>query len=246
MVVPPTTEYSIAEESENPSKESVQEEEMNEEDAGAVEEDSNAENDETSDAGKENVYKAQMDLVYQALSEQWSVDKYFENDISSLIANNYEGAALDNVGYALLDFDGDGKDELIISAVSKDASGGMLYDVYSAPNGEVVHVLSGHERNRYYLQYLEGIYAITNEASNSAYSSAWYYYSFVDGKLKLIQGIVMNTEANADNPWFFTYDEDFDVSNDTHDVDGIAESIIETYKRSYTALEYIPFSAYDI
>ena len=203
-------------------------------------------NEEASDNGKENVYKEQMDLVYQALSQKWSIDKYFENQISSLISNHYEGNALDNVGYALKDLDGDGKEELLISAVSKDSSGGMLYDVYSAPNGTVVHVLSGHERNRYYLQWLEeGAYMIANEASNSAFNSAWYYYSLIDGQLELMQGIIFNAEANENNPWFMTYDEDWDVSNDTPDTDGMAEAIIEAYARSYTTLEYIPFSAYN-
>ena len=164
-----------------------------------------------------------------------------------LIANHYEGNALDNVGYALKDLDGDGKDELIISAVSKEASGGMIYDVYSALNENVVHVISGHERNRYYLQWLEeGAYMIANEASSSAFNSAWYYYSLADGRLELMQGVVFNAEADEENPWFITYDEDWDVSNDTHDEDGIAELIVDAYAKSYTTLEYIPFSAYDI
>lgn len=201
--------------------------------------------EETEDDTKENVYKAQMDLVYQALSEQWSIDKYFENDISALIANQYEGTPLDNVGYAFKDLDGDGKDELLISTVSKDASGGMLYDVYTAPNGEVVHLLSGHERNRYYLQWLEeGTYMIANEASNNAYNSAWYYYSIIEGKLELMQGVVFNAAEDENNPWFLTYDEDWDASNDTHDTDGTAEAIIQAYTNSYTILEYTPFSAY--
>ncbi len=195
----------------------------------------------------EHPYKEQMELVYQALSEEWSVDKCFENEISSLITNHYDGNALKNVGYALEDLDGDGKEELLISAVSKDSSDGMLYDVYSAPDGKVVHVLSGHDRNRYYLQWLEeGAYMIANEASNSAFNSAWYYYSLTAGQLELMQGVVYNAEADENNPWFLTYDEDWDVSNDTHDVDGMAESIIEAYMRNYTTLEYIPFSDYDI
>ena len=194
-----------------------------------------------------DVYKDQMELVYQALSQEWSVDKYFENEISPLISNHYEGSPLENVGYALKDLDGDGKEELIISAVSENSSGGMLYDVYSAPNGKVIHVLSGHERNRYYLQWMEeGTYMIANEASNSAFNSAWYYYSLVAGQLELMQGVVFNAEEDENNPWFITYDEDWDVSNDSHDVDGIAESIIEAYVGSYITLEYIPFSAYDI
>ena len=224
IVVPSTTEQSVEEKDENPSKESVPEEEIS----------------------KENVYQEQMDLVYQALSQEWSIDKCFENQISSLISNHYEGNALEDVGYALKDLDWDGKEELLISAVSKDFAGGMLYDVYSAPNGKVVHLLSGHERNRYYLQWMEeGLYMIANEASNSAFNSAWYYYGLTPGQLKLMRGIVFNAEADENNPWFFTYDEDWDVSNDTQDVDGMAESIIEAYTRSYTTLEYTPFSSYD-
>ena len=193
------------------------------------------------------VYAEQMNLIYQSLTEQWSADRYFDNDMSHLMANHYDGDALANVGYALVDLDGDGKDELIISAVDKTYAGGMLYDVYSAPNGEVIHVLCGHERNRYYLQDMEDEgYGIANEASDSAWRSAWYYYSLVDGKLELTQGIIVNMEADAENPWFFTYDEDWDVSNDIHDMDGIAESIIETYRQSYMTLEYTPFSAYNV
>jgi hypothetical protein len=193
------------------------------------------------------VYAERMNLIYQALNEQWSVDKYFDNDMSHLMANHYEGDALASVGYALVDLDGDGKDELIISAVDKDYAGGMLYDVYSAPNDEVLHVLCGHERNRFYLQDLEDEgYGIANEASDSAWRSAWYYYSLVEGKLELTQGIIVNVEADAESPWFFTYDEDWDVSNDTHDMDGMAESIIETYRQSYMTLEYIPFSTYNV
>ena len=245
----PAPTSSVAQESTENTVESVDEttniptEETDEEEA------TNEESDKQTSTDKiENVtYKEQLNLIYQALSEQWSVDKYFDNDISSLIANNYEGNALDNVGFALIYLDGNGVDELVISAVSKEDSIGMLYDVYSVVDDEVVHLLSGHERNRYYLQYMEedGVYQITNEASDSAYRSAWYYYAVVDGKLELVQGIVMDAEANAENPWFFTYDEDWDVSNDTHDVDGMAQSIIDAYANSKIVLEYTPFSMYN-
>ena len=87
---------------------------------------------------------------------------------------------------------------------------------------------------------------IANEASNIAFNSAWYYYSLTDGKLELIQGVVFNAEENEDNPWFITYDEDWDVSNDDHDVEGMAESIIDSYTKNYTTLEYTSFSEYDI
>ena len=203
------------------------------------------EDEKTKDSAGENVYKEQMELVYLALSEEWSLEQCLDNNISSLISYNYEGNALDNVGYALKDLDGDGKEELLISAVSKDVSGGMLYDVYTTPNGEVIHLLSGHERNRYYLQWLEeGAYMIANEASNSAYNSAWYYYSLIDGQLEIMQGIVFDAEADEKNPWFITYDEDWDVSNDTPDEDDMAQDIIEANTNTYTTMEYIPFVQY--
>lgn len=85
---------------------------------------------------------------------------------------------------------------------------------------------------------------IANEASNNAYNSAWYYYSVIEGKLELMQGVVFNAAEDENNPWFLTYDEDWDASNDTHDADGTAEAIIQAYTNSYTILEYTPFSAY--
>lgn len=243
VVIPSTTDASTEEITEIPSKEIVQKEEKNKEVEETVEAAEEVEKEEISNRKEDNIYKEQMDLMYQALSSEWSVDQYFDNDISSLISNHYEGSPLDNVGYALEDLDGDGKEELLISAVSKEASGGMLYDVYTAPDGEVVHVLSGHERNRFYLQWLEeGTYMIANEASNSAFNSAWYYYSMIEGQLELMQGVVFNAAEDEENPWFITYDEDWDASNDTHDADGMAESIIEANTKLYTTLEYIPFS----
>ena len=250
MFTPSETELSTEENGESPEIESVDKEEGAEKITGStssIEINSVVDNEKDEERSKNDIYKEQMDLICQALSEEWSIDKYFENEISSLISNHYEGNALDNIGYALKDLDGDGKEELLISAVSKEASGGMLYDVYSAPNEKVIHVLSGHERNRYYLQWQEeGVYMIANEASNSAYNSAWYYYSLDDGDLELVQGVVFNAAEDEENPWYITYDEDWDTSNDAHDIDGTAESIIDAYKNSYTSLEYIPFSEYGI
>lgn len=228
-IKPIETESNEATESENSIEEVVQ-----------------AETEEIAENNKVNVYKEQMDLVYKALSEKWEIDQCFDNDISSLISNHCDDNPLESVGYALEDLDRDGKDELLIGALDRDFDGGMLYDIYTEKDGEVVHVLSGHERNRYYLQWLEeGIYMIANEASNSAYSCAWYYYTLSDGELELIQGIVFDASEDEDNPWFMTDDTDWDVSNDTHDTDGIAESLVEVYTKQYTTLEYTPFSAYD-
>lgn len=246
VIAPAITEPSVQEKLETPTEENMPPEEtvVESTDTSMEEVSSEAPGDAVTNEALA-VYAEQRNLIYQALTEQWSVDKYFDNDMSHLMANHYEGDALASIGYALLDLDGDGKDELIISAVDKTYAGGMLYDVYSAPNGEVIHVLCGHERNRYYLQDMEDEgYGIANEASDSAWRSAWYYYSLVDGKLELTQGIIVNVEADAENPWFITYDEDWDVSNDTHDVEGVAESIIETYRQSYVTLEYTPFSEY--
>ena len=201
---------------------------------------------ETVDNNIDNVYEKQMKLFYRALSEKWDISQCFDNDISSLVANHREGDALENVGYALKDLDRDGKDELLIGALNRDFDGGMLYDIYTEKDGEVVHVLSGHERNRYYLQWLEeGIYMIANEASNSAYSCAWYYYTLSGGELELIQGVVFDGSVDENNPWYLTYDTDWDVSNDTHDTDGVAESLVEVYTKQYATLEYTPFSEYD-
>ena len=101
-----TPEPSVSEESTDP--------------ADGTEEESSVSVDETeeeSSVSADELYAQQIERYYTALSENWDENAYFDNEMSSLAAFYYEGNPLDNVGYAFMDLDGDGIQELIIGAI---------------------------------------------------------------------------------------------------------------------------------
>ena len=63
------------------------------------------------------VYAEQIKRYHTAISEQWDVDKYYENDMSALPYYYYEGNARDNVGFGFVDLDNDGNRELVIGGI---------------------------------------------------------------------------------------------------------------------------------
>ena len=100
--------------------------------------------------------------------------------------------------------------------------------------------------NRYYLQYTEedGIWSIAYEAENGAANHAVYYLNLADGELEVIQGVVFDSLANENNPWFMAYDLDWDVSNDTPIDEDTANDVMEAGRNIYAAFDYIPLSQY--
>ena len=85
---------------------------------------------------------------------------------------------------------------------------------------------------------------VVNEASNSAFNHATYYLMLNEGKFEVMQGIVFDAAANEENPWFMTYDLDWDTSNDVPIDEATAEAILESNRKHYTALEYFPYIFY--
>ena len=60
---------------------------------------------------------------------------------------------LDDVGYYFCDLNGDGTPELIIGSVKLMYAEwpDIAYDVYASVDGEIIHLATSWERNRYYL-----------------------------------------------------------------------------------------------
>ena len=107
-------------------------------------------------------------------------------------------------------------------------------------------LVQGYSRNRYVLQYVEedNIWYVVNEASNSAANYGTYYLMLSNGKLEVSQGIVYNAAVNEKNPWFMSYDMDWDVSNDTPIDEATANAILDSNRQHYTALELFPYIFY--
>lgn len=98
-------------------------------------------------------------------------------------------------GYRIADLDGDGTDELLLG------EGNVVYDLYTVSDGSLLHVLSGWERNRYYL--CENG-EIANESSSGAADSAWEYYAFDGLRLSLAEAVLYDGNRDPEHPWFYT------------------------------------------
>lgn len=111
------------------------------------------------------------------------------------------------------------------------------------PDGAAKRLAVSHERNRYYLEWLEddAMYMIANEAANSAANSAWHYYTLSAGELQVVQGVVFDALADEANPWFLTIDDDWDTSNDTPEDEELAMAVIDSHTSRYFKPEYTAF-----
>ena len=191
----------------------------------------------------DEVYAEQIVRYHTAISEKWDEGKYFENEMSSLPYYYYEGNPLDNVGFGYVDLDNDGQNELVIGAILNAEQDPAVFEIWTLVDGEPVMLAQGGSQNGYVLEYVDEdkMWYVVNEASNSAFNHATYYLMLSEGKLEVMQGIVFDASADEQNPWFMTYDMDWDVSNDEPIDEEMANGILESNRKLYAALEYFPY-----
>ena len=128
-----------------------------------------------------------------ALTEHWGGEACSNADISILVSYATSPSEL---GYALLDLDNDGTDELVIA---NDAERQVIYDLYSLVDGKLVHVFTGWDRNSYELR---EDYRILNIGSNGAASADYVYCHLSNGQLVTDSLIRFDAATDPDHPWF--------------------------------------------
>lgn len=138
-------------------------------------------------------YQSIIGKYAAAITEKWDADQCADADISLL--TRYV-SSLSELGYALLDLDMDGTDELIIA---NDAERQVIYDLYSLVDGQLVHVFSGAERNSYELR---NNYFILNIGSNSAASTDFVLCHLRGGRLVTDSLTRYDAMTDQDHPWF--------------------------------------------
>lgn len=164
------------------------------------------------EAEKPSVYKEVLDLYYECISCKWSnwekdyPDLPFEPaDLCYMLPRYFSEDGLKDVGYALIDLNDDGQQELIISRV-EDAQVGTIYDLFTLKDGKVVQVFSAGERDRYNL-------AVDNTILNDGSSSAATSLRSNDrldaatGSLKTICCVLYDGYLDEENPYFLATDE---------------------------------------
>ena len=104
--------------------------------------------------GIPELYQEVLNKFYVAVRDQWPEDQLL--DLAALsMAEHYGDASLDNVGFALMDVNSDGVDELVIGSTAPVEEGGtLIFCMYSDPENPYVN-LSGVEGKSYYLHFSE-------------------------------------------------------------------------------------------
>ena len=119
-------------------------------------------------------------------------------ELSYMWAEYNIAETLSDAGYAMLDLNEDGSDELVITTAGSD---GSVMDLYTSANGEIVHLFSGWERGEFML-YEGGIIGFVG--SSGALNTYYCYYMLEDDSLVLSEAVVYDEELDEENPWFYS------------------------------------------
>ena len=116
------------------------------------------------------------------LSEGWGGEELMAHDLPLLIMYCVGDAPFDNIGYLLLDVDGDGTQELLTGTLASDEFyAPIVFEMYTLnPDGSVVRVFSSQERARYYFC---DDNTFLFEGANSAADSVSCSYRYAAGTL---------------------------------------------------------------
>ena len=96
-----------------------------------------------------------------------------------------KSSSLSDVGFALIDLDNNGQEELIITDVNRP----FIYDLYTISDGKAIHLFDSGERYCYYI-YENGY--IKNQWSGSAATNGNDFYKLENGTLIFIERITMD------------------------------------------------------
>ena len=134
------------------------------------------------------VYAQQIKRYHTAISQLWVMDAYWDQEMSSMVVHYYGGTPLDNVGFTLMDLDGDGIPELIIGAILGSDRDPLVFEIWTVHNGDPVMLAQSGSHNRYYFQYSEeeDLWSVAYEAENGAANHAVYYLQLVEGEFRVI------------------------------------------------------------
>ena len=127
-------------------------------------------------------YASVFGIYNQLLAEGWGGEELMAHDLPLLIMYCVGDAPFDNMGYLLLDVDGDGTQELLTGTlISDEFYAPIVFEMYTLnPEGSVVRVFSSQERARYYLCQDN---TFLFEGANSAADSVSCSYSYAAGTL---------------------------------------------------------------
>lgn len=173
-------------------------------------------------------------LIAQARDVLMHFDGTYPEEIrfSSVFFQNWD---YETLGYLLRDLDGDGVDELIFGENADWEWNGIVYDIYTLRDGQLVHVLDGWERSRYYL--CENG-CIAHEGSSGAFEGSYSYYQYQDGALTLVEAVTTTYDSIRDT-WVYLATSQADPENPVPISREQASAMMEQYVYEYPT--FTPF-----
>lgn len=147
------------------------------------------------DPDEAEYYAPLLERYRQAIREAWNPGTCVENGISLMVG--YYGDFVEELGYASLDLDSNGIDELIIT------DGTNIYDLYTIIQDEEVgplRLIDAMERIEYFLLDDGRIYCM---GSGSASVSYYTFYQLEGRELSVLEGYMTDYETNPDAPWYY-------------------------------------------
>lgn len=157
---------------------------------------------------------------------------------------------LSEIGYALIDLDKNGVDELVISGIDRN----FVYDVYTKTDDTIIHLFSSGERYTHTL-YENGYVHLG--WSGGAGISGHDFMKLTDGNIEFIERITLDAyyaeesgviekleDAGSDNCFFKSTSRN--TKNYVHISDDEALELIDTHKNKTPEIELVfaPFSTY--
>ena len=153
----------------------------------------------------EDLYNSVLAKYVSAVNDKWDPDKLEEEGMSpefnTVIAVD---GGLDSIGYAYLDVNVDGIEELMIAPMIEGVDEGMVYDIYTMVNHEPKLVVSGTARNKYYVN----DNFVYNVWSGGAAMSGFDMYALMSNDTEMVYqvGYKYDGYENEKEPWFRSYD----------------------------------------
>lgn len=157
-------------------------------------------------------YEAILRQYGAAVREGWDVRQMMDNGLNYMVAYCLQEDERANVGYFIGDIDGDGQDELAITAESESEDyNGMIFTLYRVIDGQPMAAVESHERDRWYYAPEGRLY---NEAYGNAFASV-YSLCTADWQLAYLDAVGCDPAQDADDPWLrFTGDTWEHISED--------------------------------
>lgn len=191
-------------------------------------------------------YVSILNKYQDALNGKLRGQALLQNGVSPLLAEMYEGTPLENVGFYVDDFNGDGTTDLLIGVVDgyKHYPYAVL-DYYTLDNnGKAFQVFQSDTKDYFS--------ACTNarfleKLTDSKNYTAWYFYGLNSNGMALTykEGLLRDYSANKDKPWYRTDDLDGDTSNDKHVKNDVGTKRQKQLDNTRIKLNYITFAKYD-